>query len=252
MAIFFMWAGAWLYFSGSIERGQSALTRSFQDMTASHGFAVQNVLVEGRKNADPNVLMGLLGVGRGDPIFSFDLAKAQKDLEKVAWIEQARVERRLPDTVYVSIRERRPFALWQNQGKLRLIDEKGIVITDVAKEMARFRSLPLVVGDGAPEQAFSLFSLMNAEPSIMERLEASIYVGDRRWDLKLKNNIAVRLPEDDLPLALRRLAEAQERDGLLDKDIESIDLREQGRIVVRTKPGAVQDYKASYKTGSAI
>ncbi len=247
-----MWAGAWLYFSGTFGRGRDTLVHSFQQIASSNGFAVQDILVEGRRNADPNVLLGLLNIERGDPIFSFDLVSAQKNLEKISWIEEARVERRLPGTIYVSIRERRPFALWQNQGKLRLIDEKGVVITDIAKEMAQFRTLPLVVGDGAPDHASALFALVNAEPMIVERLESSIYVGNRRWDMKLKNNITVRLPENDTALALRRLAEAEERDGLLDKNIDSIDLREQGRIVVRTKPGAVQDYKASYKTGSAI
>ena len=252
LIVFFMWAGTWLYLSGSIERGREAFVNSFQGIAASHGFAVHDVLVEGRRNADPELLLGILNIERGDPIFAFDPARAKKDLEKVSWIDHARVERRLPDTVYVSLRERQPFALWQNRGKLHLIDERGTVITDLAKEMARFRALPLVVGEGAPEHAAALFDLMTAEPVIAERLEAAIFVGDRRWDLKLKNKVTVRLPEDDLALALRRLAEAQERDDLLDKDVDSIDLREQNRIIVRTRPGAVQDYKASYKTGSAI
>lgn len=247
-----MWAGAWLYLSGSAGRLQESAQQAFQQASAAHGFAVSDVLVEGRKNADPEVLLGLLGVERGDPIFSFDPDTAREKLEQVAWIESARVQRRLPGLVYVSITERQPFALWQHQGKLRLIDSKGTVITDVAKEMARFDSLPLIVGDGAPGQAGALFDLVNAEPLITERLAAAIYVGGRRWDLRLKNRAEVKLPEGDIALALRRLADAQERDGLLEKEVQAIDLREQGRIIVQTRPGAVQEYKASFKAGSAI
>ena len=33
-----------------------------------------------------------------------------------------------------------------------------------------------------------------------------------------------------------------EEEALLDKDVLSIDVREEGRITVRTKPGAAQDY----------
>ncbi len=247
-----MWVGAWLYLSGSAGRLQEATQVAFYQASAAHGFAVSDVLVEGRKNADPDVLLGLIGVGRGDPVFAFDPDAVKEKLERVAWIESARVERRLPGLIYVSIHEREPFALWQHQGKMRLIDSGGVVITDVAKEMARFDHLPLIVGDGAPGQAAALFDLVNAEPQITERLEAAIYVGGRRWDLRMRNRAEIKLPEGDIALALRRLADAQERDGLLEKDVQAIDLREQGRIIVQTRPGAVQEYKASFKAGSAI
>lgn len=247
-----MWVGAWVYLSGSFGRFEQSTRNAFHLASAAHGFAVSDVLVEGRKNADRDVLLGLLGVERGDAILAFDPDAARKKLEQVAWIESARVERRLPGVVYVSITERVPFALWQNQGKLRLVDAKGVMITDVAKEMARFDSLPLIVGDGAPEKAPALFDLINAEPQIIERLGAAIYVGGRRWDLRLKTGAEIKLPEGDVALALRRLADAQERDGLLGKDVQAIDLREGGRIIVQTKPGAVQEYKASFKAGSAI
>lgn len=253
IALILLWVGAWLMMSGTFGRMAVRVQDSFYMASAHNGFAVREVLVEGRRNADPDVLLGLVGAGRGDPIFAFDPAVARKSLEKETWIETARVERRMPDIIYVSIKERTPFALWQNQGKVRLIDASGVVITDVVKDVARFRDLPLVVGDGAAPAASGLLDLMKAEPEVMKRVEAAAYVGGRRWDLKLKNNIMVRLPETDLALALRRLGEAQEKDALLDKETESIDLREAGRIIIRTKPGvAAEDYKVSYKTDKAI
>ena len=126
------------------------------------------------------------------------------------------------------------------------------MITDSTEDMARFQSLPLVVGDGAAPAARHLLGLMQAEPLLMERLEAAVYVGGRRWDLKMKSGAMIRLPESDLALALRRLAGAQEQDRLIDGALESIDLREANRMIVRTRPGTVQDYQASFKTGSAI
>jgi cell division protein FtsQ len=239
--------------SGTFGRMMVRTQDSFYMASAHNGFAVRDILVEGRRNADPDILLGLIGSSRGDPIFAFDPVAARQSLEKETWIETARVERRLPNVIYVSIKERVPFALWQNRGKIRLIDSSGVVITDVVKDVARFRDLPLVVGDGAASAASSLLDLMKVEPEVMKRVEAATYVGGRRWDLKLKNNIMVRLPETDLALALRRLGEAQEKDALLDKDMESIDLREQNRIVIRTKPGvAAEDYKVSYKADKAI
>lgn len=248
-----MWAGAWLYYSGSFDRGVGALVVAFQEKAAAKGFVIQDILVEGRKNADPNVLLGLINAERGDPIFAFDADKTRMALEQLPWIKSARVERRLPGIIYVAIVERQPYALWQHKGKINLIDPDGNNITDVPAEMARFKNLPLVVGEGAPGHAKDLFSLIHAEPEIKERVEAAIFVGERRWDLRLRNGTQVSLPEDDIALALRRMAGEQESGKLLDRDdLESIDLRETSRIVLRNKAGTVQDYQASFKTGSAI
>ncbi|MDB5492596.1 MAG: cell division FtsQ family protein [Micavibrio sp.] len=229
------------------------MANGFYRMTARNGFAVRDILVEGRQNADTEVLLGLIHAERGDPIFAFNPATVRESLEKESWIAQARVERRLPGVIFVSIVERKPFALWQSQNKVKLIDADGIVISDVKREVARFSNLPLVVGAGAEKKAASLLDLMAAEPVVMERMVAAMYVGDRRWDLRLKNNITVRMPEEDLSVALRRLAEAQEKDALLDKPLDTIDLREPGRIVIRTRPDAeAQDYKVSYQPDKAI
>jgi cell division protein FtsQ len=96
--------------------------------------------------------------------------------------------------------------------------------------------------------------MLEAEPEIKNLVEAATWVGDRRWDLTLKNEIIVRLPENEIGLALSRLAKAQEKDKILDKDLNLVDLRETDRITVRTRPGAVQEYQASFdsKAGDNI
>ena len=109
----------------------------------------------------------------------------------------------------------------------------------------------------APKKASALLVMLQAEPLIEERVEAATLVGGRRWDLKLKSGADVKLPEDELGLALRKLATNHEEDGILDKNVLSIDVREGDRITVRTKPGAVQEFNAgatptSASTGSPI
>ncbi len=227
--------------SGMPQRLAFGTAQKIYKITAAHGFAVRNVLVQGRVNADPDVLRGLLNVAPGDPILAFDPAAAKESLERISWIKSARVERRLPDTVYIRLTERHPLALWQNKGKVRLIDDEGVTLTDM--NLQKFSTLPLVVGEDAPAHASDFLQLLAAEPSLTPQVEAASWVSDRRWDLTLKNGITVELPPVDAGLALHRLASADST--LLDKDISMIDLREDGRMTVRTKPGAVHEVKAS-------
>ena len=221
-------------------------------LLADTGFRVNNILVEGRTETDPDVLRAIINLNRGDPIFAFDPAETREMIERLSWVREAHVERRLPDTIYVGIVERKPIALWQHKNKLRVIDAEGVTLTD--KLSASQKTLPIVVGEYANEQAYQLLVMLEAEPEIKNLVEAATWVGDRRWDLTLKNEINVRLPETEIGLALSRLAKAQAQDKILDKDLSVIDLRENDRITVRTRPGAVQEYQASFdsKAGDNI
>ena len=250
VTVFVIWVGLWLQLSGSFSRAGDWVNNKTLAITADMGFKVANILVEGREYSDPEVLRAIINVEKGDPLFAFDPTQAKALVERVAWIKSARVERRLPDTIYIGIEERRPLALWQKEKQLSLIDEEGEVIT--TEGLRRFKDLVVVIGEDAPKHAYELFSNLSAEPVLAERAQIARWVDGRRWDLTMQGDITVKLPETDTPLALRKMAQAQEDDGLLDKDIINIDLREPGRIVVSTKPGAVQEYKAGLKAGDDI
>lgn len=240
-----LWAGAWFFLSDADSRTANWIRQGVLNATADMGFSVANILVEGRVNADREVLMAVLGVQKGDPLFALDPAAAKAQLERISWVKLAQVERRLPDTIYVGLQERRPLALWQKDKKLRLIDAEGQVLTE--DNLKKFSDLVVVIGEDAPQKAPALLGLLAAEPEIAKRVQSASWIGGRRWDMTFADGTLVQLPEEDVGLALRRLAQAHGEDGLLDRDIVSIDLREQGNIIVRTRPGMVQEYKAGLK-----
>jgi cell division protein FtsQ len=240
--------GWWLSSSGLLDRVQTAALDHVYALTAQKGFAVKNILVDGRHYTDTDALRAILAVERGDPIFAFDPQESKTMLEKLSWVKTAQVERRLPDTIYIQLTERVPIALWQRQKRLSVIDGDGVVLTD--QNIAAFKNLMIVVGEDAPKQAQGLMAMLQAEPLIKERVESAVLVSGRRWNLKLKSGAEVKLPADELGLALRRLAINQEEEGILDKDVLSIDVRDEGRITVRTKPGEAQDFNVGLTPAS--
>jgi len=241
-------AGFWLGQTGRMARFQTHITQALYQKTAKAGFAVRDILVDGRHYTDRDTLLAIMGVARGDPIFSFNPQTAKGMIEKISWVKTAQVERRLPDTIYVRLQERVPLALWQRHQRLSVIDEDGVILTD--QNITAFQDLMIVVGDGAPKAAGALMAMLQAEPVIMERVESAVFIAGRRWDLRLESGAEVKLPADEMGLALRRLAINQEEEGILDKDVLSIDVRDSGRITVRTKPGAAQDFNAALSPAS--
>jgi len=195
---------------------------------------VQTIEVHGQSNTPEPLLRAALGVSKGDPILGFSVEAARQRIETLSWVEHVAVERRLPGTIYVDITERRPYAIWQNQGKFQLIDRDGEVVTN--EDVAAFSDLPLVVGLGAPAHAADLLAALAAVPDIKGRVAAMVRVGERRWNLQLKNNITVMLPEGHEAAALARLADLQTQQQLLDRPLVFVDMRLPDRLAVRPRP----------------
>src|SRR3546814_1026445 len=109
---------------------------------------------------------------------SVDLASLRAQLMQLGWVEDARVSRRLPDTLIIDIVERKPAAVWQNKGKLALIDVNGKVLQPV--NVSAMPDLPLVVGPNANQQTAELNALMEAAPALKPMLAGATWVGNRR------------------------------------------------------------------------
>jgi cell division protein FtsQ len=71
-------------------------------------------------------------------------------------------------------------------------------------------------------------------------LKASIFVAERRWNLRLNNGLDVRLPEAGVEQALERLVALDHDKKLLSRDIVSVDLRLPDRVTVRLSDAAAQ------------
>jgi cell division protein FtsQ len=204
------------------------------DATAFAGLRVRDIVIEGRANTPEPLLRAALGVNKGDPMLGFSLEQARQRIETLSWIEHATVERRLPDTIVVNIQERRPFAIWQNDGKFVLIDRSGQIVAH--QDVASFRNLPLVVGAGAPPSAATLLDALTARPALQQRVVAAVRVGERRWNLRLNNGADVMLPEGHEIAALDRLMQLQQDHDLFDRPLVAIDMRLPDRLVLRPRP----------------
>lgn len=240
-----IWLGAWIILSGAGSKAIDWAKQQIITATANAGFVVEDLLLEGRTHADAAFIKALLNVQAGDPLFGVSPKDARQLLEETEWIARARVERRLPGTLYIQLTERIPTALWQEADKLHLVDENGNQIkTD---RLERFAELIMISGKGAPQQVGALLSHLSAEKNIQSRARSAQRISDRRWDIRLDNGLILHLPEDkNIGYAITRAAKAQAEEGLFDiPNLESVDFRFDDKIVLKTKPGSVQDYKKS-------
>jgi len=226
----------WSWTSGAVARGALAVQRGLVAFTVDLGLSVRQVYLEGRQQTDTETILATLGIKAGDPILTIDPEAARLQLEDLGWVASARVQRQLPDIVFVRIVERQAAAIWQRGGRFVLVDADGVVIGSQGLE--RFGHLKVIVGDKAPFRTRDLMNVLATAPTISQRVQAAVWVSGRRWNLRLANGIDVRLPEEDPAAALERLASLDADHAIIDRDIKAIDLRLPDRLIIRMSEGA--------------
>jgi cell division protein FtsQ len=225
--------GAMMLHSAGPGRPLATLHYRIGRLTAFAGLRVRHIDIEGRHNTPEAPLRAALGIEQGTPILGVSLSAARERVESLSWVKSAVVERQLPDTIVVKLNERRPFAIWQNNGNFMLIDRNGNVVAH--QNVMAFRKLPLVVGPGAPQAAAALLDTLSSLPALQARVAAAVRVGDRRWDLQMNNRTEVMLPEGHEAAALDRLMQLQQSHDLLDRPLVAIDMRLPDRMVLRPR-----------------
>jgi cell division protein FtsQ len=162
-----------------------------------------------------------------------DVSGIRNRLLGYGWVKDARVSRRLPDTLVIDIVERTPAALWQNEGRLALIDAEGVVLDRVPVD--KMPDLPLLIGPGANGEERQLGALMASVPTLKPQLTSATWIGGRRWDLNFQSGETVALPEgeDAARAALTKFARLDKQSGLLGRGILRFDLRKPGQMTVR-------------------
>ena len=209
------------------------------------GMRIATVSLSGQRQVSREEIFAAAGVTDHSSLLFLDVADARARLEAIPWIAEATVRKLYPDRLQITITEREAFALWQQQGKVRVIAADGTVLS--AKVEPRLASLPFVVGNGAAAKARDFLAVLDRFPAIRDSVRASILVGDRRWNLRLKNGIDVRLPDTDMERALETLARLDREKNLLNRDIVAIDLRLADRLTVRLSDAAAQAREEALK-----
>ncbi|MFL6721956.1 MAG: cell division protein FtsQ/DivIB [Sphingomonas sp.] len=162
-----------------------------------------------------------------------DVVGIRRRLLGYGWVKDARVSRRLPDSLAIDIVERTPAALWQSEGRLALIDADGVVLDRVAVD--KMPDLPLLIGPGANSQEQQLTRLMADVPTLRPQLASATWVGGRRWDLSFQSGETLALPEGEDPAkaALIKFARLDKESGMLGHGLVRFDLRVPGKMIVR-------------------
>jgi cell division protein FtsQ len=230
---------------GHVEEVTTALSDARNALANSAGFRITAVAINGRKQLTQDEVLATGGVNGRSSLLFLDAATVRDKLKANPWIGEATVQKFYPGQLQIDITERSAFALWQQDGRLSVISDDGAVLEPYLSR--RFAGLPLVVGKGADTRARDFLALMDRYPRVRAAMKAAVLVGERRWNLRLKDGLDVRLPENDVGNALAALTRMDTEDRLFSRDITAIDMRLPDRLTVRLSEDAAKAREELFK-----
>jgi cell division protein FtsQ len=216
-----------------------------KDATSKLGFAVGEIKISGHSETSEIDILEELGLDGGTSLIGFDTEAARQRIQKMSWVVSAQVTKLYPDGLSVKVSEKAAYAVWQHQDSVSLIEASGKEIAAFGDE--RYVGLPLIIGDGANLKAHEIVEAMADFPGIASQVKAYALVGARRWDLQMKDGLTLKLPEKDAGSALAVAAKLETELGLFGRDIESVDMRIDDRIIVQISPDALAARDAAIK-----
>ena len=201
------------------------------NVSEAAGLVVREVIVEGRLKTRKSTLLKALNVSEGDNILAINMREMRDRINELPWVKYARIQRHLPNKISLTLVERTPMARWQTNRKLKLIDDHGDVIPRV--DLARYSNLPIIIGKNAPKIAGQILKTLSNEPHLFRRVKSLTLVSDRRWDVRLDNQIYVHLPEKNPGRAWTHLATVEQGHNIFGDQVQGIDMRLENQLIIK-------------------
>jgi len=219
-----------------------AIVAALQDVrdraAAAAGFRIVTVALAGNHHVTREEVLATAGITGTTSLIFLDVEQTRERLKTNPWIADATVLKLYPGELQIGIKEREAFALWQKDGQVSVIADDGTVLEPYVAP--RLVQLPLVVGSGAQTQAKEFLALLERFPAMHDFVRASVLVGERRWNLRLKNGVDVLLPEAEVAAALEKFVALDRDKNLVTRAVVAIDLRLPDRVTVRLSDAAAQ------------
>lgn len=171
------------------------------DQISKIDMSVEKIEVVGNERISRDEILHKAGIHIGDNIMLADLAYAKDEISKEPWIASVSVERVMPDTIKINVSEEKPQALYIDGDKRYLINFAGKIIEQIQEQPSE--EYMIVKGKDANLKFAAILDQIKNFDGIYQNIDYISLNEGRRWDVQLKNNIQIKLPEMRVAEALR-------------------------------------------------
>ena len=196
----------------------------------NNGFKIKNIEISGVNHLNKNDIIKIINAYNNINIFNVNIKNIYKEIKNNTWTNKASIEIIYPNTIKISLTEKKPVAIWQNKYGNFLITKSGDVIFE--KNLKEFKNyLPIVIGQNAHKNAHSILNVLSINKDFIKNIWSLTYVNERRWDIHFNQGLTIRLPSDSVEKAWKKVLYLDKKFNILNLELTELDLRNSSQIL---------------------
>ena len=195
-----------------------------------NGFTINNIQILGIKNIPKETIIKIVNNEKKSNILSVNLLNIYNNLRNNDWVEELHIERVLPNTIKINIKEKEAIGIWQYEMSNKLITKNGKIISTA--NINKFKiDLPIIHGNNANKNANSILKILETNKVLTKNIWSLDYINNRRWNLHFKQGIIVLLPSKGVLKAWNEIIKLQKNYDVLNLGLTELDLRNPNKIL---------------------
>ena len=188
--------------------------------------SVKNINVTGLENEDNSIISKKIKNLKLDNIYLINKKDLKTQIESNNLVEKYFIFKKYPSSLDINIDKTSFVARISKNGKIYDLGSNGKLIENKYSN----NQLPFVFGNPEIIEFFNIKKIIDESQISFEEIESLYFFLSKRWDLKLRNNIIIKLPNDNIKESLKLASEFLHNNEF--KDIKIIDARIKNQIIL--------------------
>ena len=189
--------------------------------------SVKEINVTGLENKENSTLSKKIErLLKLDNIYLINKKDLNTLIESNNLVEKYFIFKRYPSSLNINIDKTNFLAKISKNGKIYDLASNGKLIENRHSNSP----LPFVFGNPEIVEFFNIKKIIDESQISFEEIESLYFFLSKRWDLKLRNNIIIKLPNDNTKEGLKLVSEFLHNNEF--KDIKIIDARIKNQIIL--------------------
>ncbi|WP_435085357.1 cell division protein FtsQ/DivIB [Candidatus Pelagibacter bacterium nBUS_33] len=188
--------------------------------------SIKNINVTGLENEDNSIISKKIKNLKLDNIYLINKKDLNTLIESNNLVEKYFIFKKYPSSLNINIDKTSFLARISKNGKIYDLGSNGKLIENKYSN----NQLPFVFGNPEIIEFFNIKKIIDESQISFEEIESLYFFLSKRWDLELRNNIIIRLPNDNIKESLKLASEFLHNNEF--KDIKIIDARIKNQIIL--------------------
>jgi cell division septal protein FtsQ len=204
-----------------------------QNISEKYNYQLKNVEINSLQRINKFEVNNIINQYYSQSIFLLPLEEISNSINQLSWTKDVNLSTNFIDKLNVEIFEYEPIGLLFYNNQLFYFSKDGKIIDKFREEINE--SLIIFYGNQASKEAYNLLNVISKTETV-NMIKEAYYINERRWNIKLHNNILVNLSEINIEESLKNYIKLIKKFNYSDiVTIKSIDLRDNEKAIISFK-----------------